>query len=98
MREVTAINLKYRVYVETTRGNHYAGGSDTVNGLAGIVSEWLERSSVGRSIYDDQVRIVHIYELRKRDKYGNGEYVRSNKLPATSRKDIITKVRALGAR
>ena len=68
--------------------------SNSVNGLATQVSKWLEETSVGRSIYDDSVRSVDLYELDP--KYGN--YKRSDSLPAVDRRDIVRKVRALGAR
>ncbi len=85
---------KYRVFIQTTRGGYFASASNTVNGLAPLVASWLERTSVGRSVYDDVVKAVILYVLDKKQ----GNYVRSASLPADNRRDIIKKIRMLGAR
>ena len=68
--------------------------SNSVNGLASLVKQWLDGTSAGRSVYDDSVRSVVLYELDKKQ----GDYKRSESLAASDRRDIISKVRALGAR
>ncbi len=68
--------------------------SNTVNDLAGQVLAWLEETSAGRSVYDDMVQSVILYELDPE----TGNYKFSRELPATSRRDIIRQARALGAR
>lgn len=68
--------------------------SNTVNDLVDQVRDWLERSSAGQGIYDDQVLSVILYELDPK----TGAYVFSQKLPATSRREIINKTRELGGR
>lgn len=68
--------------------------SNSVNGLASLVAQWLENNSAGRSVYDDTVQKVVLYQLDPEQ----GNYMRSQELLANSRKDIIRKIRALGAR
>lgn len=85
---------KYRVYVQTRRGGYAVAASNTVNDLVGLALEWLENTSAGRSVYDDMVQAVIIYKLDEK----TGAYIFSEQLPASSRKDILTKLRLLGGR
>lgn len=104
---------KYRVFIQTSRGGYFAAASNSVNGLAPMVANWLENTSVGRSITDiydtipgknggvsrkvfshSDVQSVNIYVYDRKQ----GDYVRSSSLPADDRKDIIKKIRLLGAR
>lgn len=86
---------KYRIYLTTKRGGSFTMAAvDTINGLANEVIAWLENTSQGRSIYDDQVQDVILYELDP----DTGSYKFSEKLPATGRVDIVRKARELGAR
>ncbi len=68
--------------------------SSTVNELVALVKQWLEGTADGRSVYDDQVQAVDLYELDPK----TGSYKRSARLPVVDRPDILTKVRALGGR
>ena len=45
---------KYRVFVKTSRGSWFAAASDVLNGLAPLVSQWLEGTSAGRGIYEEE--------------------------------------------
>lgn len=85
---------KYRIFIHTSRGSFLAASGNSVNGLAASVKAWLENTSEGRSIYDDQVQAVEIYVLDKK----RGSYVSSEKLPASSRKDLTDKLYEVGAR
>lgn len=68
--------------------------SNSVNGLAKLALDWFNTTSSGRSVYDDMVRFVVLMQLDK----NTGAYVRDEKLPVTSRKNVIAQLRALGAR
>lgn len=85
---------KYRLYLQTTRGSYVMAASDTVNDLVLQTLEWLQTTGPGRSVYDDMVQSVVLYSLDA----DTGAYVFSRKVPATSRDDIIKKVRELGGR
>lgn len=85
---------KYRLYLQTTRGGYVMAASNTVNALVNMVISWLENTSAGRSVYDDMVQRVLLYELDEK----TGAYVQSKAIPANSRRDIIRKVRELGGR
>ena len=85
---------KYRLYLQTTRGGYFMARSNTVNDLVALSEQWLEGTGSGRSIYDDIARELWLYELDEK----TGSYVRSERLPVNSRKDIIRKVRQLGGR
>jgi hypothetical protein len=85
---------KYRIYIHTSRESHLAAFGASVNGLANTVKAWLENTPEGRSIYDDQVRFVEIYVLDEK----KGSYVSSEKVAATSRKDLTDKLYEIGAR
>lgn len=84
---------KYRLYLQAQSGSYVMAASNTVNDLVAQVTYWLTRST-GQSVYDDQVRNVILYVLDKK----TGAYVFDKRLPVTSRKDVITKVRLLGGR
>lgn len=100
---------KYRIYLQTTRGGYSMGAADSVNGLAAIVTDWLENTSAGRSVSDyydrdpltkelvrtgSDVQKVMLYELDQ----DTGAYKFSKEAAATHRGDIIRAVRSLGAR
>lgn len=85
---------KYRVILTTISGRYLAATSDSVNGLADIVYYWFLNTPQGRSIYDDQVRNVALYEYN----LASAQYVNVGQLPADSRKQAISQVRVLGAR
>lgn len=85
---------KYRLFLITARASYFMAASNTVNDLVRLVKQWLETTAEGRSVYDDQAQAVDLYELDPK----RGDYVRSARLPVTSREDIITKVRELGGR
>lgn len=85
---------KYRLYLITARASYFMAASGTVNDLVTLVKQWLDTTADGRSVYDDQVQAVDLYELDPK----RGEYIRSARLPVADRADIITKVRELGGR
>ena len=85
---------KYRVFVATTRGIYYAAAANSVNGLVDLVRKWLDESSAGRSVYDDMVREVVLMQLDDE----SGMYQTEQRVPASNRKDIIAKLRALDGR
>ena len=85
---------KYRVFIATTRGSYYAAAGNSVNGLVQVVERWLDDTSIVRSIYDDTVLRVVLMQLDEE----RGYYKIEKQLPATSRQDIIAKLRALGGR
>lgn len=85
---------KYRLFLQTTRRGYFMAASNTVNDLVGKVIQWLEGTSAGRSVYDDMVREVSLYELNEK----TGAYERSERLPVVDRDDVVRKVRALGGR
>lgn len=85
---------KYRVIITTTGGRYLAASSDSVNGMADTVYYFLTGTPAGRAIYDDQVRSVGLYEFD----IATGQYIPLQQLPATNRKDILSKLRLMGAR
>lgn len=78
----------------TTRGRLLAAASDSVNGLADIVKYWLEETPTGRAVYDDQLQAVALYQFDE----ATAQYINMGQMPTNSRKDLIAKVRVLGAR
>lgn len=68
--------------------------SNTVNDLVAQVHQWLDGTGAGRSVYDDMVLKIMLYQLDK----ASGAYVFDEQLPVVDRQDIIKKVRALGGR
>lgn len=85
---------KYRILLQTTRGSYYVAASNSVNGLANLVLDWFNNSSAGRSVYDDMVKTVSLMKLNP----DTGAYEHDASLPVTDRKDVLAKVRLLGAR
>lgn len=85
---------KYRVILTTTAGKFMPATSDTVNGLADMVYYWLNNTPAGRSVYNDQMRIVGLYEFD----LATAQYILVGQYLTNSRKDLIAKVRLLGAR
>lgn len=85
---------KYRLYLQTTRGGYVMAASNTVNDLVAQVHQWLDGTGAGRSVYDDMVLKIMLYQLDK----ASGAYVFDEQLPVVDRQDIIKKVRALGGR
>ena len=78
--------------------------ADSVNGLAGEVREWLEGTSAGRGVWEEydkagrvissDVREVMLYQYNQ----DSGAYELSERVPVTSRADVIRAVRDLGGR
>lgn len=85
---------KYRIYLQTSRGGYYVAAANSVNGLANLMLDWFNSTSVGRSVYDDMVRGVVLMKLDPK----TGAYQREAALPATTRKNALGQVRLLGAR
>ena len=85
---------KYRLIVQTRRGGYSVASVNSVNDLVGVVRDWLDNTPAGRSVYDDQVHAVILYQLDPE----TGAYVMDRRRPATSRKDIIKQTRLLGGR
>lgn len=85
---------KYRVIITTIRGRYLAASSDSVNGMADTVYYYLVNTPAGQAIYDDQVRSVGLYEFDT----ATGQYIPLQQSPATSRKDVLSKLRLMGAR
>lgn len=85
---------KYRIILQTTRGGYAMAASNTVNGLAALVEDWLSNTSAGRAVYDDMVQNVVLTELDQ----DTGAYKISKTVPVTNLADVIRKARQLGAR
>ena len=82
---------KHRLYIQTSRGSHAVASGDSLDELPGKAQEWLDGTSAGRSVYDDQARAVVLYNLAKDGK----SYEFGQKLATSDRLDIIEKVKQL---
>lgn len=80
---------KHRLYIQTSRGNYTIAAADNLEELPGKAREWLEGTSEGRSVYDDQTRALVLYKLAK----GGGSYEFAQRAPVTDRTDIIEKIK-----
>ena len=85
---------KYRVIIFTTRGRQLAAAADSVNGLGDMVKYWFINDPVGRSVYDDQIQAVAIYEFDD----STAQYINIGQMTSNSRADAVAKIRILGAR
>ena len=85
---------KYRVYIQTSRGSYTIAAGDSVNGLAALARSWFLDTSPGRSVYDDMITRVILYEFDPK----TGAYKFGEQAAATSRRDVLKKLRAMGGR
>lgn len=85
---------KYRVYINTPAGGFVAAASNTVNNLVQLVRYWMESTSVGMSLDEEVKGTVSIHTLNPE----TGAYVRGSGKSFEDKRDIITKLREMGAR
>lgn len=82
---------KYRLYLQTTRGQYVMGASNRADTLPNTAKKWLEDTANGRSLDDDQLKTVILYQLDE----DNGSYTFSERRPVTSRAGVVEAVKEL---
>ena len=85
---------KYRIFLSTTTASFFVAASNTVNDLVDLTKIWFQNPSAGLYIPDNAQGFVELQELNETP----GSYIRGERRPFVSKKDVITQVRALGGR
>lgn len=79
---------KYRLLLQTRKRLYMVGAADVIGDLTPIMQRWFAQTIAGRSVYDDEVQSVMLYEF---DIMTNS-YIRRATLPATSRQAAINNI------
>lgn len=79
---------KYRLLLQTAKRLYIVGAADVIGDLTPIMQRWFAQTVAGRSVYDDQVQSVMLYEYNPM----SNSYIRRATLPATSRQAAINSI------
>jgi hypothetical protein len=79
---------RYRLALQTAQRLFLIGAADVIQELQPILAQWFAQTIAGRSVYDDQVRAVLLYQY---DPQSNS-YIRRGVLPAGNRQDAINAI------
>lgn len=79
---------KYRLILQTNTRYFVLGGADQINQLPQVLAYWFAQSISGRSVYDDQVKAVLLYEF---DPMTNSYQLKGQE-PAQSRQMAINAI------
>lgn len=94
MVEEEAAVPQFQIDLRTRQGSFIIAASDTVNDLVDRAKAWMGTTDQSGALTDNDVQEVALMEVNPE----TGDFTDMEVLPVEDKKDVITKVRQLGAR